>query len=154
MTFRRTQPPTTKQPKKGKMKNYLQKLATDYDRAEEFLCTPAGEAGLKKITGRLLPGAKCAWCYKDDVDQWKQMREPMPHPKDWPYQGFIVPFPDTDGRGEMEPEHVCLVIVDYPTEKENPETDWYVLVLLFESINLHRFYVFEEIHLAQDRDKS
>jgi|SRR5580704_73281 hypothetical protein len=125
------------------MKSYLAKLASDYERAEEFICTPAGEAGLKKITGRLLPGAKVAWCYKDDVDQWKHDREPMPHPKDWPHQGFIVPFPDTGGRGEMEPEHVCVVITDYPIEKENPVTDWAVLACMFELSELHEFHVFD-----------
>lgn len=127
------------------MKTYLEKLAADFDRAEEFLCTPKGEAGLKKITGILKPGAKCAWCYKQDVEQWKMIGEKIPYPSKWPYHGFIVPFPNTNGRNTMEPEHVCVVIVDYPIEKENPETDWAVLACLLEATDLHRFYVFAEI---------
>lgn len=129
------------------MKNYLAKLATDYEKVSEFLCTDDAEAGLKKITGRLVPGARCAWCYKDDVELWKRDRIPYPHPKDWPYQGFIMPFPETCGRREMDIEHVCLVVTDYPIEKENPVTDWCVLALLFESDELHRFYVFEPVNL-------
>jgi hypothetical protein len=127
------------------MKNYLEKLATDYDKALEFLASPFGEKQQNKITGRLIPGAKCAWCYEDDVKFWKEDEQPYPHPKDWPYQGFIIPFPETNGRGEMEAEHVCVIIVDYPIEKENPVTDWAVLACLLEVQDLHRFYVFEQI---------
>lgn len=131
------------------MKSYLAKLAADYDKALEFLASPAGERGQKKISGgKLEPGAKCAWCYKDDVAMWRQWKESMPHPKDWPYQGFIMPFPETNGRGDMEPEHVCVVITDYPVEKENPVTDWAVLACLLESNDLHRFHIFCKIVLA------
>ena len=126
------------------MKHYLARLAVDYERAEEFLCTTAGEDGVKKISGKLIPGAKCAWCYKDDIDLWKMSREPIPDPKYWPYQGFIMPFPNTDGRGEMEIEHTCLVVVDYPIEKENPETDWSVLAVLFEIPDLYKFVVLSQ----------
>lgn len=127
------------------MKSYLAKLAADYDKVLELLASDEASAALKKITGRLIPGAKCAWCYEDDVAFWKSEKQPYPHPKDWPYHGFIVPFPDTDGRHEMDIEHICLVVTDYPIEKENPETDWSVLALLFESPDLHRFYVFSDV---------
>jgi len=130
------------------MKRYLAKLASDFERAEEFLASREGELGLKKLTGRLMPGAKCAWCFEDDLEGWKHSQTSMPHPKDWPYSGFIVPFPDTDGRGEMQPEHVCVVVVDYPIEKENPVTDWAVLACLLEISDLHRFYVFENVGFA------
>jgi hypothetical protein len=126
------------------MNKYLSKLASDYERAGEFLCSSAGISGLKKITGPLIPGARVAWCYEDDVEFWKSEELPMRKPENWPYRGFIIPFPETSGRHEMEPEHVCLVITDYPVEKENPVTDWSVLALLFESPDLHKLHVFEK----------
>lgn len=131
------------------MKQYLAKLASDYENTLELLVTKDGEAGQNKITGRLIPGASVAWCFNDDVDFWKSGGENYRHPHDWPYRGFIVPFPESNGRGEMEPEHVCLVIVDYPIEKENPVTDWGTLAQLLANPDLHRFYVFEPIVLAK-----
>lgn len=100
------------------------------------------------MTGRLLSGARCAWCYDEDVGFWRREREPIPHPKDWPYQGFIMPFPEVDARSEIQPEHACLIITNYPIEKENAKVDWCVLALLFESEDLFRFYVFEPVTVA------
>ena len=131
------------------MKSYLAKLAADYDKSLEWLASPRGEEGQKKITGKLRPGARVAWCFEEDVEMWKQWKEPMPNPKDWPYHGFLLPFPETDGRcKDMDPEHVCVVVTDYPMEKENPVTDWATLACILESHDLHRFYVFENVTLA------
>lgn len=127
------------------MNSYLAKLASDYDRALEFLASNKGEAGLKKISGSLVPGAKCAWHFEDDALMWKVDGERVPYPSQWPYQGFVIPFPETDGRGVMEPEDVCVVITDYPIEKENPVTDWAVLACLLGIEDLRQFYVFKQI---------
>lgn len=135
------------------MKAYLTRLAEDYEKVLDFLVSEKAKAALKKISGRLLPGAKCAWCYEDDVAFWKSEGLPYPHPKDWPYHGFIVPFPETDGRHEMDVEHVCLVVTSYPIEKENPMADWSCLVTIFELGELHRFYVFEPIKLQQPQSQ-
>jgi hypothetical protein len=127
------------------MKAYLEQLANQFREAEAILATPAGEAGLKKITGRLLPGAVCAWCFEEDTTFWRKERIKYPYPKEWPYQGFIIPNPNTDGRREMETENVCLIVTDYPIEKENPKVDWSPLALLLAAPGLHRFYVFSTI---------
>src|SRR5258706_12437509 len=119
------------------MKSYLAKLACDFEKADSSLATPSGEIGLTKITGKLIPGARCAWCFSEDFEFWKSEGLKYERPQDWPYQGFIMPFPETDGRGEMQPEHVCLVITDYPIEKENPVTDWATLENLLKHDNLH-----------------
>lgn len=128
------------------MKTYLAKLASDFEKQHEM---PDGEwvAGIKRITGTLRPGSRVAWCFDEDVSLWKSDKIPFPHPKDWPYQGFIMPFPETNGRSAMEPENVCLVAVDYPIEKENPVTDWHVLSCLFGIPGFHRLHVFEPILL-------
>jgi hypothetical protein len=131
------------------MKTYLERLSESYDRSGEELISPEGEAGLKKIEGKLMPGAKCAWCFRDDVEFWKSEKLPYPYPARWPYQGFIMPFPETNGRSEMEEEDVCVVVVDYPIEKENPVTDWTTLARLLTSPELHRFYVFSNIVTKQ-----
>lgn len=130
------------------MTSYLMKLAAQYEGALEALCVVKPE---DKVAGRLIPGAKCAWCFEDDIEYWKSERLPYPHPKDWPYHGYIMPFPETNGRSEMEAEHVCVVIVDYPIEKENPVTDWTTLAQILSSPKpkLHRFYVFEPVRIEQ-----
>ena len=134
------------------MKAYLAQLAKQYDGVLEVLVSPEGEAGLKKLSGgKLLPGSRCAWCYQDDVDYWRSEKEPMPYPGRWPYQGFIIPFPETDGRGEMDAEHVCVVVTDYPVEKENPVTDWGALAHLLATPSLHRFYVFSRIRAMEQK---
>lgn len=130
------------------MKQYFEKLAADYEKADEFLyLKEEGERGLAKVKGKLLPGLKCAWCYEDDIKFWKGEKIKRPYPSQWLYQGFIVPFPETDGRNEMEPHHVMVVITQYPIEKENPVTDWAVLARLLEPPDLHEFYVFQPIKL-------
>jgi hypothetical protein len=125
-----------------RVKSYLAKLASDFEKQHEI---PEEEfsAGLKKITGTLRPGSRVAWCFDEDVALWKSERMPFPHPMQWPYQGLIVPFPETDGRGVMEPENVCLVVTDYPIEKENPVTDWHILACLFGINGFNRLHVFE-----------
>ena len=129
------------------MKAYLAKLASDFEKVDE-LPTETWELGVSKITGRLMPGARVAWCFDEDVGLWRRDRLPYPHPKDWPYQGFIMPFPETCGRREMEAENVCLVVTDYPIEKENPVTDWCVLAFLFDTPGLHRIYIFSDVTTA------
>lgn len=130
------------------MKPYLEKLAIDHENALETLCKPEVEKQLHKIQGSLMPGARCAWCYEDDVEYWKKYCDgEYRHPKDWPYTGLLVPFPETCGRNEMEAENVLVVVTEYPIEKENPTTDWTTLAKLLEGPGLHRFYVFEEIKL-------
>lgn len=128
------------------MKAYLNRLAEEYEKGELELT----EEALKKLSGgELRAGAKCAWCYEEDVDFWKHEREPMPHPMRWPYSGILMPFPDVcDGRGTIELEHVCVCILDYPIEKENPATDWAPLSRVLTSPRLHRFHVMATIKPA------
>jgi hypothetical protein len=122
------------------MKNYLQKLAYDYEiKVDEFLATERGTKGISKIVGELRPGARAAWCYDDDIRWDPEIKD---HPEHWPYLGFIIPFPETDGRSVMELEHVCVVVVDYPSEKENPVADWCVLACLLQE-DLHQFHIFQ-----------
>lgn len=135
------------------MKAYLKQFAEWCDNALEDLCSKEGEAGQNKITNRLMPGAPCAWCFEDDVKFWKSEGERIPYPGEWPYQGFIIPLPDTNGRSEMEAENVAVVIVDYPIEKENPVTDWMPLARLLTNTDLHRFYVFEPIKIMYPTGK-
>lgn len=128
------------------MKTYLMRLAEEYEKGESGLT----EDAIKKLSGgELRAGAKCAWCYEDDVEFWKSEGIRMPHPKDWHYYGLIVPFPDVcDGRGRFEPEHACVVILGYPVEKENPRVDWAPLTRVLTSPRLHRFHVMATIRLA------
>ena len=128
------------------MKYYLTDLAKKYDDVFEFLGQDDQakvDAAIRKIIGKLEPGARCSWCFKDDVAWWKEekmMRE-MKNPENWPFNGFIIPFPETNGRSTMEIEHVCVVITDYPIEKENPVTDWTTLASLLACDDLHEFRV-------------
>lgn len=131
------------------MKAYMQQFAEWCDNSLEELCSKEGEAGQARITNRLMPGSACAWCFVDDVAFWKAEGECIPYPAKWPYRGFIIPLPETDGRNEMEAENVCVVAVDYPIEKENPVTDWVPLSRLLTSPGFHRFYVFETIKLGK-----
>lgn len=127
------------------MINYLKKLANDFENALEEICGPDEESKcLEKIHGKLIPGARCFWTFNDDVEFWKSERT-LGHiindPTQWNYEGFIIPFPETYGRSEMEPEEVCVVIVDYPIEKENPVTDWVTLAQLLTQEDLYQFHI-------------
>lgn len=123
------------------MKSYLYKLATDYEKSEQWLASPEGEAGLKRLSGgKLKSGARCAWFFREDVDMWVQNKGSQ-HLKDWFYRGIIVPFPNTDGRSELEPEHCCVVVLEYPIEKENPQTDWATLTSILSLPDLYRFHI-------------
>ncbi len=96
---------------------------------------------LDRIEGDLVPGAKCFWCYEEDVEFWKEFGDGMRPVNQWPYSGFVVPFPETNGRNTMEVEHVCVVMTDYPIEKENPTTDWITIGQILQTPTLHKFIV-------------
>ena len=102
----------------------------------------------KKISGRIMPGSRCAWCFREDTEFWVQESShgyPYPHPRDWPYQGFIIPKPDSNGRHELQWEDAVVVVTDYPIDKENPTTDWCSLIRILRQPDLARFYVFSPI---------
>ena len=128
------------------MKAYLERLSELFAETEEIYGPPY-DAAIKRVSGgRLEAGARCSWCYADDLKFWCDFEGgKMPHPKDWPYSGIIVPIPDHDGRGELEPEKCMVCVLDYPIEKENPEVDWTPMLRLLTSPGLHRFHVMETI---------
>lgn len=126
------------------MKRYLDQLSKAIE-AQDTLLTKDGQfdAAVKKVRGQLLPGAKCSWCYASDAQFWKNEEDyEIPKPEQWPYSGFVVPFPETCGRRQMEVEDVCVVVTDYPIEKENPVTDWVPLLAILAIEDLHEFHVF------------
>jgi hypothetical protein len=127
------------------MREYMKSLLAQIEAAQE-IDTPRYEAALKRMSGgEVRAGAICAWHFEDDADQWKRMREPMPHPMRWPYDGIIVPIPNHDGRGLLELDECIVCVLDYPIEKENPEVDWVALVSLLERPGLARFHIMETI---------
>lgn len=69
-------------------------LIEDIYNAEELLGDHWEKCYAKMSGGKLTTGAICAWCEKDDLKWWKELKEPMPHPKDWHYNGIIIPVPD------------------------------------------------------------
>jgi hypothetical protein len=119
------------------MKSYLAGLAEEYEKVDERLTDEA----LVKLHGTLRAGARCVWCYEQDVAQWRLEGPCAPPLEQWPYSGLIVPFPNKDGRGKLEVEDVCLIVLDYPIEKENPEVDWTTLTNCLTSPGLHMFHV-------------
>ena len=121
------------------MKQYLKKLAEEYEKAEDVIYQ--NQKLLDRIEGKLTPGSKCFWCYEEDVAFWKEFCDGMRPVSDWPYSGFIIPFPETNGRNEVEAENVCVVMTDYPIEKENPVTDWLTLAQILQTPILHKFVV-------------
>lgn len=132
------------------MKAYLERLAELHKETEEIYGKPYDDAVKRLSGGRLEAGARCAWCYTDDLKVWCDLEGGrMPHPKDWPYDGIIVPIPDHDGRGELDPEKCVVCVLSYPIEKENPEVDWTPLLTILTSPGLHRFHVMERIIVAK-----
>lgn len=128
------------------MREYMQQLSDQLDDAE-VLHGPAFDAAIRRLSGgKLEAGARCAWCYAEDVELFGST---LPHPKDWPYHGFLVPVPSHDGRGELEPDRCVVCILDYPVEKENPEVDWTALLSVLTSPRLHRFHVMAKIRPLQ-----
>ena len=96
---------------------------------------------MSRIEGKLIAGSECFWCYEEDVEFWKEFDDGMRPVNQWPYSGFIVPFPETTARHEMEPENVCVVMTDYPIEKENPVTDWLTLAQILDTPTIYKFVV-------------
>ena len=132
------------------MKAYLERLSELHKETEEIYGKPYDDAVKRLSGGRLEAGARCAWCYADDLKVWCELEGgKMPHPKDWPYCGIIVPIPDHDGRGELDPEKCVVCVLSYPIEKENPEVDWTPLLTILTSPGLHRFHVMERITVAK-----
>jgi len=124
------------------MRAYFNQLLGQIEDAEA-MHGPAYAAAIKRLSGgKLEAGARCAWCYADDLEHWGSR---IPHPKDWFYSGLIIPLPDTDGRGELEPSDCIVCVLDYPIEKENPEVDWTALLSVLTGPSLHRFHVMETI---------
>lgn len=128
------------------MREYMKQLLRQIEHAEA-MHGQNYDAAIKRLSGgRLEAGARCAWCYTDDLEFWGN---PIPHPKDWVYSGIIVPLPDNDGRRELEPDKCIVCILDYPIEKENPEVDWIALLSVLNNPALHRFHVMETIRPAR-----
>jgi hypothetical protein len=128
------------------MREYMNQVLKQIEDAEA-MHGPAFDAAVNRMSGGALKaGARCAWCYADDLGFWGN---PIPHPKDWFYSGIIVPLPDRDGRGKLEPDQCIVCVLDYPIEKENPQADWTALLSVLTSPGIHRFHVMETIKLAR-----
>lgn len=124
---------------------YFNRLAEQIQNTEEIFGKPYDEAIKRLSGGRLEAGARCSWCYADDLKFWCDFEKgKVPHPKDWPYYGYLMPIPDKDGRGELEPEHCIVCVLSYPVQKENPEVDWVPLLHLLAGPGLHRFHIMEK----------
>ncbi len=136
------------------MKAYLERLSELFAETEEIYGPPY-DAAIKRVSGgRLEAGARCSWCYADDLKFWCDFEGgKMPHPKDWPYSGIIMPIPDHDGRRELEPDKCVVCVLDYPIEKENPEVDWTPLLTILTSPGLHRFHVMETVRMMMPKRK-
>lgn len=133
------------------MRTYMEHLLEQIQDAE-YVHGPAYDEAVKRLSGGILEaGAPCTWCYADDLEFWGRT---VPHPKDWFYKGFIVPIPDRDGRGKLEPDQCMVCIIDYPIEKENPQVDWTALLTLLTTPGLHRFHVMATIHAALAQAKA
>jgi hypothetical protein len=120
------------------MREYLNQLLCQIEDAEA-MHGPAYDAAINRLSGgRLEAGARFACCYVEDLEFWGN---PIPDPKDWFYHGIIVPLPNHDGRGELQPEQCIACILDYPIQKENPEVDWCALLSTLTAPGLHRLHV-------------
>jgi len=129
------------------MRAYMKELLKQIEDAEA-MHGPPFDAAMKRMSGgKLTAGAKCAWCFEDDIEFWRSEKQ-APHPKDWFYSGFIVPLPDHDGRGVLQPDRCIVCVMDYPIEKENPSVDWVALLSLLTSPGLYRLHVMETIQIA------
>lgn len=130
------------------MREYMKQLCEQLQDGEA-MHGPAYDAAIKRLSGgNLEAGARCSWCYADDLAFWGN---PMPHPKDWFYHGLIVPVPDHDGRRTLEPDKCVVCVLEYPMEKENPEVDWTALLSVLTAPGLHRFHVMETVRTAMGR---
>lgn len=131
------------------MKNYMKRLVKQVEDAEAME-TDAFMAAINKMSGGTVEAcAPCAWCYEDDVEQWKLMGDGMPHPKDWPYRGIIVPIPDYELRGQIEHEKAVVIVTEYPVEKCYVECDWTALLSVLTSPDLHRFHIMEPVQVCR-----
>lgn len=127
------------------MREYFNNLLAQIEDGE-YMHGPAFDAAIKRLSGdKLEAGARCAWCFAEDLEFWGRNSRKIPHPKDWFYSGFLVPVPDKDGRGVLEPDQCIVCVLDYPIEKENPEVDWIALLSLLTTPSLHRFHVMQKI---------
>lgn len=111
----------------------------------------AFDAAINRLSGgKLVAGARCAWCYADDLQFWGN---PIPHPKDWFYSGIVVPVPDYEMRGgEIDHDKCVVVVTGYPVEKVYVECDWTALLSVLTSPGIHRFHVMETVRLM-NQDK-
>lgn len=130
------------------MLEYMKDLLKELEDAEA-MHGPDFDSAIKKLSGgKLVPGARCAWCYEDDVSAWKEFGGKTPHPKDWYYHGIIVPVPDLEMRGtEIEHDKCVVVVTEYPVEKCYCETDWTALLTILTNEGIHRLHVMETIRL-------
>jgi hypothetical protein len=128
------------------MKAYMNQLLKQLEETESLYGPPYDNAVTRLSGGKLEAGARCSWCYADDLKFWGN---PIPHPKDWFYHGLIFPLPDHDGRRTLEPDKCIVCVLDYPIEKENPEVDWTPLLSVLTGPELHRFHVMETVRLAR-----
>jgi hypothetical protein len=136
------------------MKTYLKRLAEQIEEAEGLYGEPYDNAVKRLSGGKLEAGARCSWCFADDLKFWCDFEKgKMPHPKDWFYEGIIMPIPNHDGRRELEPDKCVVCVMDYPIEKENPEVDWVPLLTLLTSPGLHLFHVMETVRMMMPKSK-
>jgi hypothetical protein len=134
------------------VRTYFEKLLLNLDLADE-LSGQKFESAIKKLSGgRREVGAKCSWCYDDDVQFWKEDNlhgRTIPHPMHWFYGGILIPTPDYELRGEIDYETCVVVVTNYPVEKGYVETDWTPLLTILTTPQIHRFHIMETIRPAR-----
>jgi len=120
------------------MKDEVKEVKEVFYDLENYDLPANTETAFSKLKCELISGNIVCWYFKDDEEFAKENEFNV---KDYPpYKGIIVPKPGITLHGDIDDHECIIVVISYPTEKENPYCEWVALPRLLDNPNLVEIY--------------